>query len=411
MKRFLLSIFPAVAALTLATLVSSCEKNNDLSWEEERENAIAEVAEIYVNKTVVPTYTDLADNAMELAEVCAKIEASVRENQGTDIAANGTLCASTQQLMEEACQKWYAARKYWELSEAWLYGAAADYNIDPHIDSWPLDASELEQLLNDPVRMGKMDADYAANFLGYGLLGFHAVEYMIFDLNADKTSLQGKARSTSFKRIEELVFLTAVAEDLRNQCMRLNAAWAGLDGVSAEKREILEEAEMDVFNYGASMCNAGRGGSKYNNFQQVAQEILVGASDIADEVANQKIGRPNTGTSGEDLSYIESPYAKNSKQDFYDNIVSIKNAYEGYYNGQYLGKSIGDYLKNQGDSQMAAADKAVREAIEATLAAIEAAPAPFVNYAGSNNPLWAKATEECNRLAAALEEAENAISL
>lgn len=411
MKKILRLIVCTAACMAVGGMNVSCDRDNDLSWEEEREQELKDVAEVYVSKTVVPTYGSLADYTMELAGLCAQIEASVRENTNTDIANGGTLCAATQQLMEQACQKWYAARKYWELSEAFLFGAASDYNIDPHIDSWPLDASELEQLLNDPVRMGRMDADYAANFLGYGLLGFHAVEYMIFDLNADKTSEQGKPRTASFKRMEELVFLSAVAEDLRNQCIRLNAAWAGMDGVSAQKREILEEAEMDVFNYGSSMKNAGKGGSKYTNYLQVAQEILTGASDIADEVANQKIGRPNTGTSGEDLSYIESPYAKNSKQDFYDNIVSIKNAYEGFFEGSHQGKSISEYMKNQGDSRMAAADKAVRDAIEATLAAIEAAPAPFVNYAGSNNPLWAKATEECNKLKAALDEAESVISL
>lgn len=403
------TLFYTAVCLAVAGLTVSCKDPDNLTWEEEREKDLQEVAAVYVDKTVVPTYAALADKAMELAAVCAEIEASVRKNENTDVAVNGTLCTETRQLLAQACEKWYAARKYWELSEAWLYGAADDYSIDPHIDSWPLDAVELEQLLNDPVRMGKMDASYAADFLGYGLLGFHAVEYMIFDLNADRNSLQGSPRSASYKRIEEAVYLAAVAEDLRNQCVRLHAAWAGIDGISAEKREILEEAEMSIFNYGASMRNAGKGGSKYTNYLQVAQEILTGAAAIADEVANQKIGRPNTGTSGEDLSYIESPYAKNSKQDFYDNIVSVKNAYEGYFDGKYQGKSISDYLKGKNDKQMNEADRAVREAIAAALAAIEAAPAPFVNYAGSNNELWAKATEECNRLAAALEEAETLI--
>ena len=403
------AIFCMASFFAIAGMNVSCERDSDLSWEEERESELKSVAEVYVDKTVVPTYGALAEEAMELAELCLEIEASVRKNESSDVAVNGTLCPETQQLMAKACQKWYAARKYWELSEAWLFGAADDYSIDPHIDSWPLDAAELEQLLNDPVRMGKMDASYAADFLGYGLLGFHAVEYMIFDLNADRTTPQGSPRSASYKRIEETVYLTAVAEDLRNQCVRLYAAWAGIDGISAPMRALLEDAEMSVFNYGASMRNAGKGGSKYTNYLQVAQEILTGAAAIADEVANQKIGRPNTGTSGEDLSYIESPYAKNSKQDFYDNIVSIKNAYEGYFDGKHQGKSIGDYLKEKNDRAMNDADKAVRHAIAATLAAIEAAPAPFVNYAGSNNPLWAKATQECNRLAAALEEVQTVL--
>ena len=119
-------------------------------------------------------------------------------------------------------------------------------------------------------------------------------------------------------------------------------------------------------------------------------------------IAKQKINRPNTGTNGEDLSYIESPYAKNSKQDFYDNIVSIRNAYEGPHEGD---ASVADYLATV-DADV---NQEVLDAIEASLSAIEAAPAPFVNYAGSSNELWEKATDECNRLKTALDNAQTVI--
>lgn len=402
-------IIKSAMSVLLVAGLASCERENDTSWEDKRENSLKAVAVNYVDNIVIPTYEDLAEKSMELAQACAEIEKSVRENSSSDVGGNGTLCPATRKLVEEACQKWYQARKYWELSEAWLYGAAADYNIDPHIDSWPLDAAELDQLLDDPNRMDKMSAEYAADFLGYGLLGFHAVEYMIFERGIENSSQKGSPKTSSFRRVEETTFLSAVAEDLRNQCVRLHAAWAGMDGVSAREREILEDAEMDVFDYGASMRHAGKGGSKYTNYTQVAQEILEGAASIADEVANQKIARPNTGTSGEDLSYIESPYAKNSKEDFYDNITSIKNAYEGWYEGTKTGVSVGDYLRDSDEPELQAADQAVRAAIAATLAAIEAAPAPFVNHAGSDNPLWAKATEACNELAEALETAGDVV--
>ena len=56
----------------------------------------------------------------------------------------------------------------WEQSEAFLYGAATAYGIDPHIDSWPLDKDKLAKhhgipLLNnlgeliDPMRKEYMD--------------------------------------------------------------------------------------------------------------------------------------------------------------------------------------------------------------------------------------------------------------
>lgn len=405
MKRiFKKSSYSLALSVLLLGGVSCSESENDFSWEEQRETALQSAATAFVEKTVIPTYTSLADACLELADLCSQIETSAQANASTDIAASGSLSTATKTIVEQACAKWYEARKQWELSEAFLYGAAGDYNIDPHIDSWPLNATDLQALLDDPVRMGMMDAEYAAG-LGYGLLGFHAIEYMLFDHQIDASSTTGKARSGAFNRKEELVYLTAVAGDLANQCVRLEASWKGFDNVSAEKQTMLTEAELEPsFDYGESMKNAGKGGSKYKSYLEAAQEIIQGCSDIADEVGNQKIGRPNEAAAGasEDLSYIESPYAKNSKVDFYDNIVSIKNA--------YLGSNVGDpSVSNYLASINPTADTAVRNAIEAALNAIDAAPAPFVNYAGSHNELWKKATTACNDLKKALDEAQSAI--
>lgn len=393
----------AFAVLAIGMSISCSDNDNDFTWEEEREKALSSAATTFVDKTVIPTYHNLANAAIELADLCAEIEQSANENSATDIASSGTLSTATQALITQACEKWYDARKYWELSEAFLYGPASDYSIDPHIDSWPLNATELQALLNDDARMSKMDAEYAGAYLGYGLLGFHAVEYMIFDLTANKSELKGKIRTAPYKRKEELTYLSAVAGDLANQCVRLEASWAGMDHISAAKQTMLEDAELEPsFDYGASMRNSGKGGSKYKSYLEAAQEIIQGCADIADEVANQKINRPNTGTSGADISYIESPYAKNSKQDFYDNIVSIRNAYEGANANDV---SVSDYLKTID----AAADKAVRDAIAVSMDAIDAAPAPFVNYAGTSNALWKKATDECNALKRKLDAAQTAI--
>lgn len=403
-RKFTYSLYlPLLTSLLLGGTACS-EKETDFSWEEQRETALQSAATAFVENTVVPTYTSLADASLELAELCAQIETSALANASTDIKASGSLSQDTKALVKQACDKWYEARKQWELSEAFLYGAAGDYNIDPHIDSWPLNATDLQALLDDPVRMGMMDAEYAAG-LGYGLLGFHAIEYMLFDHQIDASATTGEARDNAFTRKEELVYLTAVAGDLANQCVRLEASWKGLANVSSQKQTLLTEAELEpTFNYGESMKNAGKGGSKYKSYLEAAQEIIQGCSDIADEVGNQKIGRPNEAAAGasEDLSYIESPYAKNSKVDFYDNIVSIKNAYLGMNVGD---PSVSNYLAGINPS----ADTAVRNAIEAALNAIDAAPAPFVNYAGSHNELWKKATTACNDLKKALDEAQSAI--
>ncbi|WP_295940669.1 imelysin family protein [uncultured Alistipes sp.] len=383
MKNLFKNMMFAVALLPIALGTVSCSSSSGGGAGEmtEREQILQQAATAFVNKTVIPTYKSLSDAAISLCEACETMQ---------EAFAGGNL---TTAMVQVACNEWIEARKYWELSEAFLYGAAADYNVDPHIDSWPLNKTELESLLKDPVRMAKMDAEYAGTFLGYGLLGFHALEYMLFE-NAGPRALN---KYTT----QELVYTVAVAGDLRNQCVLLEAAWAGEDNVSAEKQEILEDAEMgSSIDYGYSMTNAGQGGSLYRNYLGTAQEIIQGCADIADEVANQKIGRPALGTADEDVNYIESPYSQNSKVDFIDNIRSIRNAYLGTNSGD---ASVSDYVKKVDP----AADTKVREAITAAIAAIEKCETPFVNNRTSAN--WKASVGVCNDLVTALDAAQSAL--
>lgn len=378
MKKVFYSM--AVAAALTATACND-DDSSTIQSADEREQSLEAAACDFVDRTVIPTYTSLADETIALTEACEAMQAAFD---------NGNL---TTALVQEACDCWIGARKYWELSEAFLYGAAGDYNIDPHIDSWPLNHTELQSLLDDPVRMGKMDDEYAGTYLGYGLLGFHALEYMLFENAAP--------RAISKYTTEELIYVVAVAGDLCNQCVRLEAAWAGMDNISTEKQEILAEAELEPsFDYGESMRSAGRAGSKYKTYLEAAQEILQGSIDIADEVANQKIGRPANGSGADDKNYIESPYSHNSQVDFIDNIRSIRNAYAGSNAGD---ASVSDYI-----AQVApAVDSKVREAIDDAIAAISEAEAPFVD--NSTSAKWKHSVEVVNDLVDALEEAQQAL--
>lgn len=310
----------------------------------------------YINNTVVPTYKGMADNAILMADACAEI---------AEAFAAGTL---TTDLVKAAGAHWNTCRDYWEKSEAFLYGAAADYNIDPHIDSWPLDKNAMDQLLAN-IRNGQ---SWDVANLGYGLLGFHAVEYMLFELSEDgNSSLPHNVNYTE----EELVYLCAVAEDLRDQCVLLEASWAGADNITAEKVALLEAAELEPsFNYGWSMKNAGQGGSRYKNFQEAAEDLVQGCIDIADEVGNTKIGRPANGSSEDDRNYIESPYSLNSINDFVGNIISIRNAYEGSLLGD---ASVSDYIKSVNPNL----DTLVKNQIATSIAAIEKIPEPFAKSA------------------------------
>ena len=352
-KIFLLS-------LCALGIVSCSDSNNEPEEISAKELSLKSATVAYVDNTVLPTYKAMADAAINMRDLCHIMQ---------EKHAAGTL---TQSDIKAAGDAWKLARKHWELSEAFLFGPAANHNIDPHIDSWPLDKAAMENLLTQIRNGGNWSLE---NNGGYGLIGFHSVEFMLFQLSEDEnTSL---VHSTDYTP-EELEYLVAVADDLCQQCVCLEACWAGTDNLSAAKQEILEDAELDYNEeYGWEMKNAGQPGSRFKTYQEAAEEIIQGCIDIADEVGNTKIGRPHLGSSLEDKNYIESPYSLNSIEDFADNIRSVRNAYLGSRSGD---ASVSDYVR----SVNADADKQVREAIENAIKAIELILEPFAkNAAGS----------------------------
>lgn len=378
----------ALGALMVTSMTACSDSEGDTSDQETKETILKAAVNPYVNKTVIPTYKAMADAAIEMYDKCVIMQEAFK-------AGNLTL-----DMIKTAGESWNTSRKYWELSEAFLFGAAADYNIDPHIDSWPLDKTAMDRMLNNPGQMAQMSPDYVANNLGYGLLGFHAVEYMLFQLENNETT--SAPRAINKFTTQEMIYLTSVAGDLRNQCVRLEASWAGLENISSEKQEILTDIEP-TFNYGSSMLNSGNGGSKYVNYQDAAEDIIQGCIDIADEVGNTKIGRPVNGSSEEDKNYIESPYSLNSIVDFTDNIISIQNAYQGSNAGD---ASISDYIKHIDP----ALDEAMRAAINNAITAIKKIPEPFAKTATTNADAKAAVTIVGTDLVKVLEKVMAALS-
>ena len=368
-KRGLLLV---VMALTLAACSDS--KNDEPDHVDSQKKAILTQ---YVNGVVIPTYRSLADNAIELSNLCAELKG-----------------APSQALLQEACNKWIEARKYWELSEAFLYGAASDYYIDPHIDSWPLQKNQLDNVLSNSTLIAELNEDGAGAdgfaTLGYGLLGFHAVEYVLFR--------DGHARNIGEISENELIYNAAVAEDLAWQTVRLEAAWAGIDNMSAAKRKILVDNELEPSpNYGEQMISAGLAGNSAYKTQIYAMiQILQGASDISDEVGNTKITDPvNSGN----VLDVESWYSWNSIADFTDNMRSVRNAYYGSLDGTVNNNSLAAYLHNNN----AAVDAELRDAIDNAINTVAAMPAPFRNHLTKAETQ--EAVDACNKCMEALDAA------
>lgn len=353
----------------------------------DKETALQQAVTPYVNNTVIATYSSMADAGMVLLEQTEQILDKVTKGE------------EYSKLMEEACTSWRTMRKHWEQSEAFLYGPAASHNIDPHIDSWPLDFNAMNALLHNDAQMKRIEEEggsYVGDKLGYALKGFHAAEYLLFEHVEKDGRAVGTGRPHDANLTHaEAVYLAGIVEDLTQQAILLEYCWAG--EVSDAKAKILEEGEVEPFEdkYGWQMSHAGQAGSVYKTYQEVAEEIIAGCVDIAGEVAELKMGNPYLSSNETERDYIESPYSCTSTIDFADNIRSIQHAYCGAQAGDH---AVSNYIYRQN----ADLDGKVRKAIEDAIKAIEAI-GDFENKA-QNNPLVKTAMDKVAELEEILDK-------
>lgn len=355
-KHILHRVALVIAAVAVVGMTSSCTPENTVA--DENADLKQNILNTYVESVVAPTYTGLANATQTLCE------------QLTELRQN-----PTQASLETACETFLTARAYWEKSEAFLFGPASDFGIDPHIDSWPLDETAFNNTMNNELQLARLDAEdgdqYAGTYIGEGALGFHAVEYIIF--------ANGAPKNIADITENELIYVKAVAGDLRNKCFQLEVSWLG-DKAAASHVALMEELEYNTTvgggenSYGQNMTSAGQPGSTYSSLTAAVMEIVNGASTIVDEVGTKKIGMPYF---GEDINYIESPYSRKSIIDFYDNLISVQNAYFGGVEGNRHESVSVHALMSKLD---ASTDADVTAKITAALEAINNMRAPFVTY-------------------------------
>ena len=381
-KDFLFSL----VILGCLGLLISCKKA-ETPVTTDKEAALQQAVTPYVQNTVIATYSAMADAALVLLNQAEQILDKVEKSEDYT------------QLMKDADASWRLMRKHWEQSEAFLYGPAAAHTIDPHIDSWPLDFNAMNALLHNEEQMKQIEEEggaYVGDKLGYALKGFHAAEYLLFEsIEKDGRAVgTGKPHATNLTHAEA-VYLHGIIEDLTQQAILLEYCWAG--EVSATKMKILEDGEVDTYEdkYGWQMINAGKPGSTYLTYQEVAEEIVAGCVDIAGEVADLKMGNPYISSTPDERDYIESPYSCTSTEDFADNIRSILHSYCGALAGDH---SVSNYVYRLNPDL----DAKVHKAIEDAIAAIEAID-DFENTA-KGNPQVKAAIEKVSALEQVLDD-------
>ena len=382
-------LFVAAGIMTTSMVSCSSDDENDtpVNVTKEQNEAIEALVKQYLNDVVYPTYTNLANESENLYNKISALK--VKLKAGTTVS---------QSEIDAICTSYKTARKYWEQSEAFLYGAASDFEIDPHIDTWPLDVPTLGEDLTDDAKIARLDAadgiEYARTSLTAENLGFHGIEFIFFRdgknrsaaffNNDEKESNSDITDKGDVTGKEEVIFATAVAGDLRDKCFQLEVAWKP-NANAAHKSRVAECAKTsDDFEtkvskngltYGENLMAVNAGNSTYNSWKKVIEEILVGGcSNICAEVADQKMGQAyraatGTGDSDDDPNYIESPYSHNSFTDFYGNIMSIQNAlYNNVEGTSATNSSVMSYLMKYNPTEASA----LQTKLTAALAALQA---------------------------------------
>ena len=333
---------------------------------EEQEAYLRKVLETLVGNVIVPTYTQLADDVEDLEKTL-----------------NGlTVNSITQAQIDKACQDFKLARQHWERSEAFLMGAASEFDIDPTIDSWPLNRSLLLNYFNNGMN-DEMLEDAT-------ILGFHALEFILFrnGQNRKVAELQGNDTYTNFEHItgaQELAYAQTICTLLKQRCFQLQVAWEGETAANANRVAVVKAAELDYktnngLSYGENLTKAGISGSK-SSFPTLKAAIAQVLSDdegscvaICNEVGTAKIANP---FSAGDIAYVESPYSYNSITDFRDNIRSIRNVWLGSTDKTANQYSFHTFFASVKSDKV---NKDVESNYVAAIESISNMPAPFVKY-------------------------------
>ncbi len=312
-----LLVFPALLMLAVAGCSDNGTGADELNFD------ASPMLENESNNIILQTYVNLDTEAGLLVDAVNELQQN-----------------TTQQNLEAARQQWRNTRKPWENSESFLFGPVASEGIDPAIDDWPVNKTDLDNVLasNDELTKEYVDG------LETGLKGFHTIEYLLFGESNDKAIDDFTNR--------EFDYLTSASASLKGETAKLVAAWNPEEG-----------------NYVNAIVSAGSSSQIYPSKKSAVEELINGMEVIADEVANGKIADP---LSQQDPTLVESQFSFNSKVDFQNNIRSIMHIYTGNYKDS-SGPGISDFVTEL-DADL---DSRFRAEMDAAITAIDNIPGNF----------------------------------
>ncbi len=334
----------------IGIILFSCKKSNH---EEQRAESFIELQKLVLadlsTNVIISSYNDLAQTTIVLYSEIQSFNSN-----------------PTEQGLANCRNLWKKSRQIWEQSEGFLYGPVSTDNIDPRIDTWPVDYNALEIVLASsnsfsPTEISELDD---------ALKGFHPIEYLLFGQNGSKTVSEFTSREKSY--------LIALALNLKELTNSLVTSWD-------------VNVSTNYVNYFKSPSSSN---PIYTSLNLVYLEIVNALIGICDEVANGKIKEPFV---AQDPLLEESPFAFNSITDFKNNIKSVQNVYLGKYSVD--GKGLEDLVRANNLSL----DNTIKSKIANALSALDAIPSSFGD-AIINSPIQVQnAIDDINNLRDELE--------
>ena len=148
---------------------------------------------------------------------------------------------------------------------------------------------------------------------------------------------------------------------------------------------LADDAEMlyNEWKSGYADIFKNHNSEEYKSAIDCVEQIFDGCTDIASEVGSAKIGDPYSlymdGKVTEALYAVESWYSWHSRDDYRNNIYSIRNAYYGSRDGKVNANSLSAVLAAKNPEL----DAETKQKIQAAADAIYAIPQPFRNNINS----------------------------
>lgn len=205
--------------------------------------------------------------------------------------------APHQENLIQLQQAWRKSRIGFEIAETHLFGPVVSLGIDPALDSWPLNKTQLALTIEIASQLSGEKLQLFTDSLNDDVSGFHAIEYLIF---GDNNDLQPAALDEP-----KLAYLLLLTNKMQDKINELNQSWLDKQDGFAQALQLQHK-------------------KTYSNTAVVMQEFVNGMITIINEVGTGKLIDPL----GDSLAnpapeLVESQFSWNSTEDFFWNLVGV----------------------------------------------------------------------------------------